>query len=691
LDTKILFAELKRRNVYKVAVAYAVVSWLLIQAASIVLPAFEAPAWAIKVLLVALAVGFPLAIIFAWAFEITPEGIKREKDVDRHQSIAHHTGRKLIGITVALAVTAAGLFAFQLLRPKSQPAAHGSTTILAASIVPAAAAISDKSIAVLPFDSLSDDKANAYFTEGIQDEILTRLAKVADLKVISRTSTQKYKSAPDNLRDVGKQLGVANLLEGSVQKIANAVHVNVQLIRAATDEHLWAESYNRKLDDVFGVEGEVASAIAEQLNAKLTGAEQKVITARPTDNPGAYDIYLRGLSIERNRYSNSNYQDAANAYAQAIQLDPKFALASARLAVVRSFLYFNSIDRKVNTPAAIKEAADRAMALAPEAGESWTAKGAYHYRVLRDFEGAVSAYGEAQKRLPNNSFVLQNLAFVQRRIGRWQDAEASFTKALALDPLDVPLLSAMGGEFYSHLRRFNEAHASFDRALAIAPDSETAHAGKASVLQNEGRLTEGAQELARIPENSTDDFVVASRINQAIFERDFDRAIRVADRKLHTIPPGQSLDSYTENALVQLGYCQEWTGRHAEAQQSFTRAIQSIKPTADTVVTADADNRPSTLALAYAGLGQKQKALEQAQRAVKDYDTDAVNKPGAMVVFAQIQCLFGDNESAIAVLPELLSVPAGLTVANVKLDPGWDPLRKDPRLQQIVASLAPKG
>ena len=476
MDTKILFAELKRRNVYKVAVAYAVVSWLLIQAASIVLPAFEAPAWAIKVLLVALAVGFPLAIVFAWAFEITPEGIKLEKDVDRHQSIAHHTGRKLIGITGALAVIAAGLFAFQLLRPKSQLSASAPPSVPTVSVAPAAAAavgtaISDKSIAVLPFDSLSDDKANAYFTEGIQDEILTRLAKVADLKVISRTSTQKYKSAPDNLRDIGKQLGVANLLEGTVQKIANAVHVNVQLIRAATDEHLWAESYNRKLDDVFGVEGEVASAIAEQLNAKLSGAEQKVISAKPTDNPGAYDAYLHGLSIERNRYSNTNYLDAASSYAQAIQLDPKFALAWARLAVVRSFLYFNSIDRKVNTPAAIKEATDRAMALAPETGEAWTAKGAYHYRVLRDFEGAVSAYQEAQKRLPNNSFVLQNLAFVQRRVGRRQDAEASFTKALAVDPLDVPLLSAMGAEFYNYVRRFDQAYAALDRALAIAPDS----------------------------------------------------------------------------------------------------------------------------------------------------------------------------------------------------------------------------
>jgi TolB-like protein/cytochrome c-type biogenesis protein CcmH/NrfG len=590
----------------------------------------------------------------------------------------------LAGFGLLIAAVGVGAYWFWH-RPVTKRTATAETSNVVAEKTAAGpgVAISEKSIAVLPFDNLSSDKENAYFAEGIQDEILTRLSKIAALKVISRTSTQKYKSAPDNLREVGSQLGVANILEGSVQRIANAAHINVQLIRAATDEHVWAESYNRKLDDVFSVEGEVATSIAEQLNARLTGAEQKVITDKPTNNPGAYDAYLRGLSIERNRYSNTNFLDAANAYAQAIQLDPKFALAWARLAVVRSFLYFNSIDRKVNTPAAIKEAADRAMALAPEAGESWTAKGAYHYRILRDFEGAVSAYQEAQRRLPNNAFVLQNLAFVLRRVGRWEEAETIFTKALALDPLDVPLLSSMGGEFYNYLRRFNEAYASFDRALAIAPDSETALAGKASVLQNEGRLTEAAQELARIPEASTDDFVVASRINQALSERDFDGAIRVVDRKLKATPPGQSLDSYTENALVQMGYCQEWTGRHAEAQQSFTRAIQSIKPTADTVVPADADNRLGTLALAYAGLGQKQKALAQAEQAVKDYGTDAVNKPTVMVTRAQIQALFGDHDAAIAVLPQLLKVPAGLTVANLKFDPFWDPLRKDPRFQKL--------
>jgi TolB-like protein/Flp pilus assembly protein TadD len=543
--------------------------------------------------------------------------------------------------------------------------------------------IAANSIAVLPFDNLSDDKSNAYFTEGIQDEILTRLSKIAALKVISRTSTMKYKSAPDNLREVSKQLGVANILEGSVQKIANAVHVNVQLIRAATDEHLWAESYNRTLNDVFGVEGEVASAIAEQLNARLTGAEQKVITDKPTNNPAAYDAYLRGLSIEHDQYGYEGYQRAAEAYAQAVQLDPKFALAWARLAVLRSFLYFNSVERNVNTPAAVKDAADRAMALAPEAGESWIAKGAYYYRVLRDFESAVAAYQEAQKRLPNNSFVLQNLAFVQRRVGRWQDAETNFHKALELDPRDVSLLSALGGEFYLYLRRFDDARRVLDRALEIAPDSETAHAIKAAILQNEGRLAEAAQQLGRVPQNSTEDYVVGSRITQVMYERDFGHAIRVIEQKLNSIPPGQPLDSITEAALVQLGFCQEWSGRHSEAQQSFTRAVESIKPTPDTVVAPEANNVPSTLALAYAGLGEREKALEQGKRAVKDYDNDAVNKPAAETALAQIQARFGDFDSALAAIPHLLEVPAGVTVADLRLNPLWDPLRKDARFQKL--------
>jgi len=677
MNPKIFFGELKRRNVYKVAVAYAIASWLLIQIATQVFPFFEVPNWAVRLVVLLLVLGFPVALILSWAFEITPEGLRRESEIEGIKSIGHHTGRRIVGITIVLAVIAAGLLTFQLLRPKSTARSD---------VIGASGAVPAKSIAVLPFDNLSDDKSNAYFAEGIQDEILTRLSKIAALKVISRTSTQKYKSAPDNLREVGKQLGVANILEGSVQKVANAVHVNVQLIGAATDEHLWAESYNRTLNDVYRPHGAVASAIAEQLNAKLTGAEQKVITDKPTSNPVAYDAYLRGLSIEHDQYGYEGYQRAAEAYAQAVQLDPNFALAWARLAVLRSFLYFNSVERNVNTPAAVKDAAERAMALAPEAGESWIAKGAYHYRVLRDFEGAVAAYQEAQKRLPNNSFVLQNLAFVQRRVGRWHEAETNFHKALELDPREVSLLSALGGEFYLYLRRFDDARRVLDRALEIAPDSETAHAIKAAILQNEGRLAEAAQQLMRVPQNSTEDYVVGSRVTQVMYERDFGGAIRLIEQKLNSIPPGQPLDSITEAALVQLGFCQELSGRHSEGQQSFTRAIESIKPTPDTVVAPEANNVPSTLALAYAGLGEREKALEQGKRAVKDYDNDAVNKPAAETALAQIQARFGDVDSALAAIPHLLEVPAGITVADLRLNPLWDPLRKDPRFQKLLQS-----
>src|SRR6266550_1347884 len=686
MNPKGFFGELKRRNVYKVAVAYAVVSWLLIQVATQVFPFFEIPNWAVRLVVLLLILGFPVALILSWAFEITPEGIKRESEVALNQSTTRHTGRKIVALTIVVAVIAAGLLVFQLVRSKSAITPRPVTQPEARpGFQSEAATVSAKSIAVLPFDNLSDDKSNAYFAEGIQDEILTRLSKIASLKVISRSSTQKYKSSPDNLREVGKQLGVANLLEGSVQKIANAVHVNVQLIRASTDEHVWAESYNRKLDDVFGVEGEVASTIADQLNAKLTGAEQKAVADKPTQNTAAYDAYLRGLAIEHTQYGYEAYQQAAREYGEAVQLDPNFAFAWARLAVLRSFLFFNAIDPNTNTAGAVKEAADHAMALAPEAGESWIAQGAYRYRVLRDFAGAVTAYKQAQIRLPNNSYVLQNLAFVQRRLGLWQDAEATFKKALNLDPRDFSLLGSIGGEFYAYLRRFDDARAAIDRALEISPDSASTRASKAATFQNEGRLDEAARELARIPADVTDDFVVAPRINQAIYERNFDSAISVIERKLSSVPAGQPLDSVTELALVQLGFCQQWTGRDEDARRSFSRAIEAIKPKPDSPVPPDANGTPNTLALAYAGLGEKEKALEQAQRAVKDYEMDAVNKPWSETTLAQIQARFGDFDSAIAAIPHLLEVPAGLTIANLKLDPFWDPLRKDPRFAKLIA------
>jgi TolB-like protein/lipoprotein NlpI len=548
-----------------------------------------------------------------------------------------------------------------------------------------ASAISEKSIAVLPFQNLSDDKSNAYFTDGIQDEILTRLSKIAALKVISRTSTQKYKSAPDNLREVGQQLGVANFLEGSVQKVANAVHVNVQLIRAATDEHLWAESYNRKLDDVFGVEGEVASAIADQLNAKLSGAEQKAMTEKPTQNAAAYDAYLRALTIEHNNYNYDAYTQAERNYQRAVDLDPNFALAWARMAILRSFLNFNAVDPNTYTADSVKQAADRAMALAPDAGESWIALGSYRYRVVRDFNSALAAFEEARKRLPNSALVHEYLGFILRRLGRWQEAEASFKKAMELDPRDVQLLTTVGNEFYVNLRRFDEALASIDRALQIAPDAAGEHANKAAVLQAAGRIDEARKELALVPDDLLDDWVIAARVTQAMYERRFSDAINIVERKLNSVAPNQPLDAFSKDFLVLSGQCQAWLGQHEAARQTFERAVREIKPTPDTVVRPDANGTPTFLALAYAGLNDKEKALQQAQDAVKAYETDGVNKPQAEATLAQIQALFGDHDAAIAALPYLLEVPSGITVANLKFDPIWDPLRKDPRFQKLVA------
>jgi len=537
--------------------------------------------------------------------------------------------------------------------------------------------ISEKSIAVLPFQNLSDDKSNAYFTDGIQDEILTRLAKVGALKVISRSSTQKYKSVPDNLREVGKQLGVAHVLEGSVQKIANAVHVNVQLIRAATDEHLWAESYNRTLDDVFGVEGEVANAIADQLNAKLTGAEQKAVAEKPTQNSAAYDAYLRAVAID-NAQTLETTKRAADLYAEAVRLDPQFAVAWARLAVSRSHLYFNGIDMETNSAAAVKEAADRAISLQPELGEAWLAQGVYRYRVLRDFQGALQSYEEALRRLPNSALVLEQMAHLDRRLGQFDAAQKHYQAASELDPRNIGILLTLADTFQT-ARRYDEARTVLDRALEISPGNESALAAKAFTFQAQGRLKEAAEVLARAPANSENETLTVGRALQLYFERRFDEAIAYIQQK---IPASEANDP---RIITLLGQCQQLAGKNEDARATFARAVAAMKPTPDSVVVVDARQLQIYLAWAYGGLGEKEKALEQARQAIADYSSDALAKPFAETALAQVQAQTGDIDSAIAALPHLLEVPNGITVGNLRIDPIWDPLRKDQRFQKLCA------
>src|SRR6184192_2503216 len=487
---------------------------------------------------------------------------------------------------------------------------------------------SEKSIAVLPFQNLSDDKSNGYFTDGIQDEILTRLSKIAALKVISRTSTQKYKSAPENLREVGRQLGVANFLEGSVQKVANAVHVNVQLIRAATDERLWAESYNRKLDDVFGVEGEVANAIADQLNAKLSGAEQKAVAEKPTQNAAAYDTYLHAIAID-NATTLDTTKRVAGLYADAVRLDPQFALAWARLAVARSQLYFNGIDIETNSGAAVKEAADRAISLQPELGEAWLAQGVYRYRVLRDFQGALQSYEEALRRLPNSALVLEQMAHLERRLGQFDAAQKHYEAAAQLDPRNIGILSTTA-ETLSGLRRFDEAQMLLDRVLQISPGNEFALAVEAGNFHAQGRLKEAAEVLAKAPANSQDEGIIVLRALQLYYERHFDEAVV----QIQNAPPTTVSDPRT---VILLGQCQQRAGKNDEARATFTRAVTAMKPKPDSVVAVDARQLPIFLAWAYIGLSEKEKALEQARQAIVDYSTDALSKPFAESSLAIVQ------------------------------------------------------
>src|SRR5207248_1218545 len=426
--TKFL-TELKRRNVYRAAVAYGVVAWFLTQLTTQVFPFFEIPNSAVRFVVIALAIGFPIAMLLSWLYEFSPEGIVRTEDVHPAQarSIRRATGRILDFIIIgALLLVIAMLIVGRL--PFYRQTGES---------------ISQKSIAVLPFENLSEEKANAYFADGIQDEILTRLSKIADLKVISRTSTQHYKSAPENLPEIARQLGVAHILEGRVQKSGDAERVNVQQIKAANEFNLWADTFDRKLTDIFSVESDVAKAIAEQLRAKLTGWEEQVIAAKPTDNVEAYDAYLRGLAYNlKAQTTPANSLGAQKYLREAVRLDPKFALSWALLSYVDAIGYLTTtLQPTVALREDTRQAAETAFTLQPNLGEALIAKGYYHYACLKDYDTAERYFEQARQLLPNSSQIPESLAYVARRRGQWDRSESFFNEAERLDPRNVNILT----------------------------------------------------------------------------------------------------------------------------------------------------------------------------------------------------------------------------------------------------------
>jgi TolB-like protein/Tfp pilus assembly protein PilF len=678
------FAELKRRNVYKVAVAYAVVGWLIVQVASTVFPTFHSPEWVVQSLVVIVALGFPIALILAWAFEATPEGIKRTEVADAMPAATGHRKHAWMYIVVISALISVTLFFI------------GRYT--AGNKIPSSANdIPEKSIAVLSFENRSEEKANAYFADGVQDEILTRLSKIADLKVISRTSTQHYKSAPENLPEIARQLGVAHILEGSVQKSGDAVRVNVQLIKAANYSHRWAETFDRKLTDIFLVESEIAKAIADHLRVQLTGREEQVIAAKPTENPEAYDAYLRGLAYTlKTGNTQANSLGAQRYLREAVRLDPKFALAWALLSDVDSRGY---VTQALQPTLALREetgqAAETALTLQPNLGEALLAKGFYYYACLKDYDAAVRYFEQARQFLPNSSRIPQSLAYVARRRGQWDRSETYFNEAERLDPRNVYLLSSHAGS-YIMLRRFPEALRKLDQVLDITPGDVDTIVLKAGIAQAEGDLPRASALLAPLRPAADLHHALQTQVYQAILER---RSAEIISRLKEILArPDPALGFYNGELRFYLGWAQEVAGDKAAAQESWRQARNELEP----FLREQPENYHllGDLALTNMGLGDKATALSLAERAmaVIPIEKDPMDGPWPMEILARVAARMGESDRAITALQKLLSIPyegplattvVPLTPALLRLDPMFDPLRNDPRFQKLCEEKKP--
>lgn len=673
MDPKKFFAELRRRNVYKVAVAYGVVSWLLIQIATQVFPIFEIPNWAARLIVLLLALAFPIALVLAWIYELTPEGISRTTNVAPDQSIARRTGRKLDLIIIAVLVAVIGIL---LVRT---PHFFKSVDRF------------DKRIAVLPFENRSEDTSNTYFADGVQDEILTRLSKISDLKVISGTSTERYKSAPRNLGEIGQQLRVGYLVEGSVQKVGDEVRIHVQLIKASNDAQLWAETFDRELTSIFAVESEVAKTIAEQLQVHLTGREQQIIEATPTRKIEAHDAYLRGLAFaSKGATTPANSLGAQKWLREAVRLDPNFAQSWALLSYVDSLSYISLTAQATEAlRAEALEAAETALRLQPKIGEGLLAKGYYYYACLRDYDKAVHYFNEAREVMPNSSRIPESLAYVARRRGQWKASEAYFREAEQLDPRNVRLLTQHSLSLIE-LRHFAEAKNKLNDVLKIVPGDPDTLALLAAIAQAEGDLKYSARLLSPLRFGADDSAALETQVYQSILER---RPQLMISRLEEVLRASNAKLGLTDGELrFWLGWAQQVAGNLETAKANWRRAREELEP----LLAAQPGNYLilQDLALIHLGLGEKEQALELAQRDFQAISVkkDAIEGVAPLEIIGRINAGFGDADRAIAALEKVLVTPydgalgAGvpLTPALLRLDPMFDLLRANPSFQNLT-------
>ena len=667
------FEELKRRKVYRVAVGYLVAGWLIIQVSATIFPVLGLPDLAERFVVSIVLICFPLALFLAWAFDVTPQGIQATPSLPLHSEVASRHRRRNIGLLIGSGVLISGVAGFFLL-PRA-----GATKM-------------EKSIAVLPFENFSGKPENAYFADGIQDDILTNLSKIGDLKVISRTSVMAYRGKQKSVRQIGKELGVSAILEGSVRREGDRVRVNVQLINATNDHHIWAEDYDRDLTDVFAIQTDLAQNIARELRAQLSPSETAEITRKPTENTKAYLAFVEAHNLQTNVEDIGKLRQAQKLYEQAIELDPKFVLAIANLSMLHSWILHNYEPTDAERDLA-RSYAQRALSLKPDSPEAHLARGYYLYYGERDFDGALKEFAIAQNGLPNDAEVYLVIGAIQRRQGKWKESTESLETAVSLNPNDTwPMQNLVFN--YQMQRNFKEANRVIDRALAIKPKSFNLWSLKARLaVMERGDLTIAEKGLASLEEQKAKGNlkdldpetlvgILMAKANVLFFRRDYSGALEALRQLPSDLPPGMSHD--VEGKILE-GIINEKLGRAEAARAAF----MSAKEIAEAMVKEAPDQaaRHAVLARCLARLGEKDAAIEEAQRATTllPESVDAFQGPQIAQAVAEVYAVTGENAKALEVLNELLSRPSDVTTAVLKIDPALDRLREDPGFQELIA------
>jgi len=655
------FEEIKRRKVYRAAVAYIVVAGGVIQLASAVFPAWELPGWALRLVIVLLLAGFPIALILAWVLEVTPEGIRTTPPPPS-------TPRRRRNVVALLAVgiivsAAAGFF----LLPR------------------ASARKIDKSIAVLPFENFSDDKDNAFFADGIQDDILTNLAKIGDLKVISRTSVMPYRGKEKNVREIGKALGVSTILEGSVRKSGNRVRVNVQLINAVNDEHIWAEDYDRDLTDVFAIQTDLAQKIAHELQAKLSPTEKAQMTRKPTENGEAYLAFVQAHNLHTQMEDLEKLKQAEQLYERALQMDPNFALAAADFSRLESWIY-HTFDPTPPRREKARSLADRALKLQPDCPECHLALGLSFYYGDRDYENALKEFSIAQQGLPNEAEVYLAIGAIQRRQGKWTESNANLEKAVNLNPNDTWPLQNLALNYLA-LRDFDAADKTIDRALKLNPKLPGVWSVKVQVeMQGKGTFEaaeRGIKLFSTVVMSESEKAKMAGAIVQMrLLQRRYAEALQEAEGVKDDLL-GKDLEGLCSKYEV-IGIARKLLKDEAGAREAFLTA----KRHAETYLSQAPNEatRHGKLAHLLAFLGEKDAAIAEAKRATEilPESVDAFEGPAMKQTLAEVYALVGEQDKAIDLLDGLLSRPSNMTVAILKIVPIWDPLRDNPRFIELL-------